>query len=109
MLSLDLHRFGYGFVAQVFFGLWLIPLGVLIWLSRFIPRFVGALPVFTAAGYLADVVLGAMIPNPPIILSEFTFVGELLPMGWLLVRGMNARASQARQLGTATASATIWT
>ena len=103
-LFMELHGFGYGVVAQVFFGLWLVPLGVLIWQSRFIPRFVGGLLILAGAGYLADVVLTAMVPNPPIVLSEFTFVGELVLMLWLLVRGVNARRWQARQLG-ATAAA----
>ena len=105
MLFLDLHGFGYGVVAQVFFGLWLVPLGVLIWQSRFIPRFVGGLLIVAGAGYLVDVVLGAMMATPPIVVSEFTFVGELLLMGWLLVRGLNARKFQARQLGTAPSAA----
>jgi hypothetical protein len=105
MLFMDLHGFGYGVVAQVFFGLWLVPLGVLIWQSRFIPRFVGALLIVAGAGYLVDVVLGAMMATPPIVVSEFTFVGELLLMGWLLVRGLNARKFQARQLGSTTAVA----
>jgi hypothetical protein len=104
MLFMDLHRFGYGVVAQVFFGLWLVPLGVLIWQSRFIPRFVGALLIVAGAGYLVDVVLGAMMATPPIVLSEFTFVGELVLLGWLLVRGVNARRWQARQLGVTAAA-----
>jgi hypothetical protein len=99
-LFTQLHHYGY-VVAQVFFGLWLVPLGVLIWQSRFIPRWIGALLVVAAAGYLADVVLATMIPNPPIVLSEFTFVGELVLLGWLLIRGVNARSWKARQLGAA--------
>jgi hypothetical protein len=104
MLFMDLHGFGYGVVAQVFFGLWLVPLGVLIWQSRFIPRFVGALLIVAGAGYLVDVVLGATMATPPIVLSEFTFVGELVLLGWLLVRGVNARRWQARQLGVTAAA-----
>ena len=103
-LFMELHGFGYGVVAAVFFGLWLIPLGVLIWQSRFIPRWVGALLVLAGAGYLADVVLGAMMQAPPIVLSEFTFVGELVLMVWLLARGVNARRWQARQLGAPAAA-----
>lgn len=102
-LFTQLHHYGY-VVAQVFFGLWLVPLGVLIWQSRFIPRWIGALLVVAAAGYLADVGIATMIPTPPIVLSEFTFVGELVLLGWLLIRGVNARNWKARQLG-ATAAA----
>lgn len=104
-LFMAMHNFGYNSVAAVFFGLWLIPLGVLIWSSRFIPRFVGALLIVAGAGYLIDVVLGTMMAQPPIVLSEFTFVGELVLMLWLIVRGVNARTWQARQLGTSVATA----
>lgn len=102
---LELHHVGYSVVAQVFFGLWLVPLGLLIWASGFIPRIVGALLIVAGAGYLADVVLATMMPNAPFVLSEFTFVGELLLMGWLLVRGVNATAWNERADGTRAALA----
>lgn len=104
LLFVDLHAFGY-IIAQVFFGLWLIPLGVLIWQSRFIPRFVGGLLVVAAVGYLIDVVIAIMLPDFGFVLSEFTFVGELVLLGWLLIRGVDARKWQARQLGTSVATA----
>ena len=102
---LELHHVGYSVVAQVFFGLWLVPLGVLIWASGFIPRFIGALLVVAGAGYLVDVVLAEMMPTVPFVLSEFTFVGELLLMGWLLARGVNGAAWRARATGTRAAVA----
>lgn len=92
MLFLDLHSVGYKVVAQVFFGLWLVPLGMLIWASGFIPRFVGALLIVAAAGYLADVVLAIFAPGFGVVISEFTFLGEPLLLLWLLIRGVNAEA-----------------
>jgi hypothetical protein len=94
---LDLHGFGYGVVAQVFFGLWLLPLGALIWRSGFIPKAVGGLVTVAGIGYLVDVVIAAMAPGTGFVLSEFTFVGELLLMGWLLAKGVNAEAWRARR------------
>lgn len=92
MLFLDLHSVGYKIVAQVFFGLWLVPLGMLIWASGFIPRFVGGLLIVAAAGYIADVVLAIFAPEFGVVISEFTFLGEPLLMLWLLIRGVNAEA-----------------
>ena len=100
-LFLDLHFFGYSVVAQVFFGLWLVPLGVLIWDSGFLPRVIGALLIVAGAGYLVDVVVAIMVPSAGFVLSEFTFVGELLLLGWLLIRGVDERRFRARQLGAA--------
>lgn len=96
-LFLDLHGFGYGVVAQVFFGLWLLPLGALIWQSGFVPKAVGGLVTLAGIGYLVDVVIAAMAPGTGFVLSEFTFVGELLLMGWLLVKGVNGEAWRARR------------
>lgn len=94
---LELHGFGYGVVAAVFFGLWLLPLGALILRSGFIPKVVGWLVTLAGVGYLVDVVLGAMAPGTGFVLSEYTFVGELLLMGWLLVKGVNGEAWRARR------------
>jgi hypothetical protein len=105
LFFMELHHVGYSVVAQVFFGLWLVPLGVLIWASGFIPRIIGGLLVLAGAGYLVDVVLVAMLPSVTFVLSEFTFVGELLLMGWLLVRGVNAPAWTERAARTRAALA----
>ena len=94
---LDLHGFGYGVVAQVFFGLWLLPLGALIHRSGFIPKAVGWLVTLAGVGYLIDVVIAAMAPGTVFVLSEYTFVGEVALLGWLLARGVNADAWRARQ------------
>jgi hypothetical protein len=95
-LFLDLHAFGYGVVAQVFFGLWLLPLGALIVRSGFIPKVVGWLLALAGVGYLVDVLIAALAPDVGFVLSEFTFVGELLLMGWLLAKGVHVGAWRAR-------------
>lgn len=41
-LLLDLHRTGF-YVAQIFFGLWLLPLGYLVYRAGFLPRLLGGL------------------------------------------------------------------
>ncbi len=103
MLFLDLHHFGYSIVAQVFFGAWLLPLAALIWASGFIPRVVGALLAVAGIGYLADVLLALLAPGFGVVVSEFTFVGELVLMVWLLVRGVNAAARRTQTGATAPA------
>lgn len=100
MTFLDLHQAGY-IIAQVFFGLWLVPLGSLILRSGFLPKAIGALLVLAGAGYLVDVATFFLAPGFGVVLSEFTFVGELALMLWLLVFGVNVPRWERRTLQAA--------
>jgi hypothetical protein len=61
MLFLRLHAYGL-FVAQIFWGLWLFPLGLLIMRSGFIPRWL-AFPLFIAGtGYVINSVGTLLLP-----------------------------------------------
>jgi hypothetical protein len=97
MLFLDMRQSGI-LVAQVFYGLWLLPLGVLVFRSGFLPRLLGVLLVIAAAGYLIDSGTQLLFPGLATI-SLFTFVGELLFPLWLLIKGVNVE--RWRQLTTA--------
>jgi Domain of unknown function (DUF4386) len=55
-LFLDLYEHGF-LVSHVFFGLWLLPMGYLIFRSGFLPRFLGVLLVIAGLGYLVDFIL----------------------------------------------------
>jgi hypothetical protein len=57
MMSLSLRAYtNCILVAEIFWGLWLIPMGVLIYRSGFLPRFLGVLLFLAAAGYLVECV-----------------------------------------------------
>ena len=100
MMFLDLHQAGY-LIAQVFFGLWLLPLGLLIYRSGFLPKFIGVLLMLATAGYVVDVATFFLAPGFGLVLSEFTFVGELALMLWLLVMGVNVGRWERRTAATA--------
>ena len=53
MQHLQAYREGNG-VAQIFWGLWLLPFGYLVWKSGFLPRALGFVLVVGGLGYLAD-------------------------------------------------------
>ncbi len=95
LFFLNLHRAGY-LIAQIFFGLWLFPLGYLIYRSGFMPKIVGILLMVTCLGYLTDVVTYLMIPGFPVTVSEFTFIGELVLLLWLLIKGVNVKKWEER-------------
>jgi hypothetical protein len=88
MLFLDLWNSGI-LVAQVFWGLWLLPLGYLVFRSGFLPRLLGILVIIGGSGYLLDVVVALLFPNIEVTISHFTFIGELLLPLWLLIKGVN--------------------
>jgi hypothetical protein len=52
MLFINLHNHGFS-VAEISWGLWLIPRGLLVYRSRFLPRFLG---VWLAIGGFANVI-----------------------------------------------------
>jgi hypothetical protein len=87
MLFLDMRRSGI-VVTQVFWGLWLLPLGLLVFRSGFLPKLVGILVVIGGVGYLIDSATQLLRPGLATI-SQFTFIGELLLPLWLLIKGVN--------------------
>ena len=85
---LNLHHAGY-LIAQIFFGLWLLPLGILVYMSGFMPKIVGILLMVACFGYLVDVFTFLLIPGFEVVFSKFTFVGEVVLLLWLLIKGVN--------------------
>src|SRR5262249_106489 len=50
---LDLHQIGIH-IAGIFWGLWLLPMGTLVFKSGFLPRILGVLLIIGGFGYLID-------------------------------------------------------
>jgi Domain of unknown function (DUF4386) len=96
LLLLDLHRVGY-LVAQIFFGLYLLPLGYLVYRSRYLPRAVGAILMVGSAGYVGGVAASfAAIGFESGIATYLGLAGgvaELIFLVWLLVRGVDRHES----------------
>jgi hypothetical protein len=86
-----MHLHGLGLqLAQVFWGLWLFPLGLLAWRSGFIPRLFAVSACIGGLGYLVEAVgrlvapaLGSALGNGVVVLE----LGEPLMILWLLVGG----------------------
>lgn len=88
MFFLDLHAQGIG-VAQVFWGLWLFPLGYLIFKSGFLPKILGIVVMIGCFGYLIDSAIFFFLPNIDAKVSQVTGLGEILLALWLLIKGVN--------------------
>jgi hypothetical protein len=89
MLFLNLH--GEGFVAgEIFYGLWLLPLGILTYRSRFLPRFLGVWLILNGFAYVILSLTGFLLPRYENTVSNLTFpvlTGEIAFMLWLLIKG----------------------
>jgi hypothetical protein len=88
-LFLRLHRQGF-ILAEIFWGLWLFPFGVLVIRSGFIPRFLGVLLFIAGFGYLASSFTSLLLPSYRHLVDQFAMVltaGELPIIFWLLIWG----------------------
>ena len=89
---LNLHQQGI-IIAQVFWGLWLFPLGYLVFKSGYMPKFIGVLLIIGCIGYVVDSFTLILLPQFRITFSEFTFLGEVIFPLWLLIKGIKKQHS----------------
>ncbi len=91
MLLLDTQHYGL-LVAQIFFGLWLAPLGYLAYRSAgLFPRWLGVVLIVGGACYIADLLAAFLVPDfgqmihayivIPCALAEISMVVYLLVIG----------------------------
>jgi hypothetical protein len=98
-LFADMHRSGF-LIAQMFFGLWLLPLGYLVLRSGWFPRVLGALLIVGGVGYVVDLLVQFLAPGTADTIELFVVapaaVGELWLVAWLLVKGVPVPAPAPR-------------
>ena len=90
LLLLDTQHYG-TLVAQVFFGLWLVPLGYLAYKSGLFPKWLGVLLIVGGACYLVDLLAAFLVPDfgqqihafvvIPSAIAEISMVLYLLVVG----------------------------
>jgi len=89
MLFLNVHRYGFDF-AGIFWGLWLFPLGLLVYRSGFLPRILGLALVVNCFAFPINSFTSLVLPQYRALVSgwmrPFHF-GEQIFMLWLLIMG----------------------
>lgn len=89
MLFMRLH--GYGFdVAGILWGLWLFPLGLLVYRSGFIPRILGVLLILNSFTYPVNSAMSLLASPFQSVVSRWMTplqFGELVFMFWLVIMG----------------------
>ena len=74
-------------MALILFGFHLLVLGILAFTSGYIPRWLGIFLLLAALGYVVDGFGKTLSPGYSLNIAQFTFVGEVLLIFWLLWKG----------------------
>lgn len=92
LLLFDTQRYGY-LIAQIFFGLWLIPLGHLARRSGAFPNALGVLLIIGGASYLAGTVIEFLVPDVGEAIETLIYIpptiAELWTIAYLIKTGFD--------------------
>jgi uncharacterized protein DUF4386 len=84
--------------AEILWGVWLLPLAVLVYRSRFLPRFLGVWLVLNGIAYVVLSLTGVLLPQYQAKVFNYgqpAFFGEIAIMLWLLIKGARPPALDA--------------
>jgi hypothetical protein len=93
MLFLRINDYG-TLTLEMFWGLWLFPLAILVYRSRFLPRFLGVWLIINGSALLALSFTSLLLSQYKEIVSNITYpalFGELAFALWILVKGVNVQ------------------
>jgi Domain of unknown function (DUF4386) len=110
LLLLDTQHYGI-FIAQIFFGLWLVPLGYLAYKSAgWFPKWLGVLLIVGGVCYLVDLLAAFLVPDFGQMIHTFitlpSAIAEILMVLYLLVIGVKIVKPDARRPASAVLAAT---
>ena len=106
LATLFLRMNDYGVLTlEAFWGLWLLPLGILVYRSRFLPRFLGIWLIITGVFYLVLSFTSVMLPQYKDMILHSVLalpaeIGEVAFMLWLLIRGAKLPSSNSTPIQT---------
>jgi len=94
MLFFKINDYG-SIVLETFWGLWLLPFGLLVYRSKFIPKILGVFLILNGIAYIIPSFTTLLLPNYSTIVSQFAIpfwiLGEISIMLWLLIKGVKAQ------------------
>jgi hypothetical protein len=98
LMSLKMHARGYS-IAGVFFGIYCLMIGRLVFRSGFLPRILGGLMGIGGLSYLIDSFASFLLPTLAARLPELTVLGGIAELSlclWLMVMGVKAPKREER-------------
>jgi hypothetical protein len=104
MLFLSLHD-QENTAAEILWGLWLLPLAMLVYRSHFLPRFLGVWLTVNGFAYVILSLTGFLLPqyqDQVFTISTPARFGELALMLWLVIKGARPPALDATGSSSAT-------
>jgi hypothetical protein len=91
VLFLEINNYG-SLTLEMFWGLWLLPFGYLVYKSGFIPRLLGIFLILNGIAYIISSFVSLLFPDYQTIISQFAMpfliLGEISITLWLLIKGV---------------------
>jgi len=104
LLLTDTQNYGL-IAAQIFFGLWVVPLGYLVYKSGWFPKALGVLLIVGALCYIVDALATFLFPDISqsvhSLIAVPGVIAELWMVGYLLVIGVKTEQPDERMPGEA--------
>jgi hypothetical protein len=100
-LSIGVYKAGW-VTAQLFFGMWLFPLGYLVYRSGLLPRWLGVLLVLDGIAVMIWFLQALLLPDYPAIRYPGLVVSFIAEVGlalWLVVKGVTLVEAGPRTAG----------
>ena len=101
LLFFNLHKSGFT-MAQIFYGVWLLPLGLLVYKSGFLPKWLGVLLIADCFGVLITFFQFFLLPDLDVISYPGYAVGLIAEFSlslWLIFKGVKNQEPAAVQEG----------
>jgi hypothetical protein len=97
LAALLLKMFAHGIIVnQIFWGLWLVPFGLLVYKSGFIPRFLGIPLIIAGSAYVSASAMELLLPQYARFVTVWLLmlgIGEAPILIWLLVKGVKDQST----------------
>ena len=90
MIALRSFRDDWSF-SFTFFGIYLILLGYLAFVAKYVSKIVGICLVIAGAGWLTDSLQPFLFPSVHVSVGMITGFGELVFMFWLFIKGVRLK------------------
>ena len=104
LLFFNLHKSGF-MMAQIFYGTWLFPLGLLVYRSGFLPKWLGILLMADCAGVMITFFQFFLLPDLDMLAYPGMAVGLIAEFSlslWLIIKGVKVQGpAMAGQEGRA--------
>jgi hypothetical protein len=84
LVLLDTQHFGF-LIAQIFFGLWLVPLGYLAYKSGMFPQALGVLLIAGGACYLVGTLAAFLAPGAGQQINTFITIPSAIAEVWMVL------------------------